>query len=86
MKNENTKIIKYIGERIRAYRTDINMSRDKAAELLGISKRTLASYERGEREVTMPMLIKMAEIYRTTYTKLTNYENILDDMGNLIIG
>ncbi len=86
MKEENKLILKYVGERLRSFRTARDISRESAAEQLGISKRTLASYERGEREITVPTIIKLAEIYRTTYTDLTNYENILDEMGNLAIG
>ncbi len=85
MKDENKIILKYLGERICAFRTERNISREDAARMTGVSKRTLASYERGEREVTMDFLIKLAGVYKTTYTNLTNYENILDGMGKLAI-
>ena len=85
MKEKNALMLKYIGERIKSFRVERHISRESAAQELGISKRTLASYERGEREITMKTLIKLAEIYNTTYTNLTNYENILDDMGNVIV-
>ena len=86
MKQENAIIRKYLGDRIHSFRVELSISRESVAEKLGISKRTLASYERGEREITMQRLIELAKLYNTTYTNLTNYENILDDMGHLAIG
>ena len=86
MKEENAIIRKYLGDRIHSFRVERSISRDSVAEKLGISTRTLASYERGEREISMEKLIELAKIYCTTYTNLTNYENILDDMGYLAVG
>ncbi len=81
MKEENKLILKYIGERLRMFRQERSLSREAAADLLGVTKRTVASYERGEREMTMDMAIRMAHTYDTTYTNLTDYKNVLDGIG-----
>lgn len=57
------------------FREDAGYSRKEAAERIGISARTLASYERGEREISMDTAIRMAMAYGTTFTKLTDYKN-----------
>lgn len=74
MKRDNVDLLKEIGFRMRRCREDNCYSREMAAELLGMTARTLAAYERGEREITMNTIIKMAEIYRTTVGKLIDYD------------
>ena len=53
MKEENAIIRKYLGDRMHSFRVELSISRENVAEKLGISKRTLASFERGEREIKM---------------------------------
>ena len=75
----DNELLKYIGVRFRDFREKAGYSRNDAAVLIGVTPRTLASYERGEREVSMETTIKMAEVYRTTFTTLTDYKNVLND-------
>lgn len=78
-KNERKKrILKYVGSRFRAFREECGMSREEVAKQIGVSSRTLASYERGEREINMDNVMKLALVYRTTVTKLTDYKNVIN--------
>ena len=81
MKKDNRVLLKYIGERLQTFREERGISRDMAADMIGITPRTLASYERGEREITMDCVEKMALVYKTTFTNLTNYKNVLDEIA-----
>lgn len=78
---DKEKIITYIGERCRYFRRHQGITIPEAADCLGVSTRTIEAYERGEREMTTDTAIRLAEIYKTTLTKLTNYRNALDDLG-----
>ena len=78
---DKEKILKYIGERCRRFRRERGLTMAEAAEQADISVRTLEAYELGEREMSTPTAIKLAEIYRTTLTQLTNYRHALDDLG-----
>lgn len=60
-----------------SYRINAGYTREEAAEKLGISARTLASYERGEREINVTRTVKMAELYGTTFHDITDYKNII---------
>ena len=81
MKKDNTILLKYIGNRFQMFREERGMTREMAADIIGITPRTLASYERGEREVTMDCVEKMALAYKTTVTNLTNYKNVLTEIN-----
>lgn len=74
--NERKIILKAEGKRFRSYREQCRLSQEEAAKLLGISSRTLGAYERGEREISFAMTVKMAEIYNTTFAELTAYKSI----------
>lgn len=78
--SDKEKIIKYVGERCRRFRRERGLTAREAAEKAGIALRTLEAYELGEREMSTPMAIRLAEIYHTTLTKLTNYRHALADL------
>lgn len=80
MKKDNTVLLKYFGNRFQTIREESGISRDMAAEMIGISKRTLASYERGEREMNIDTAERMAIAYKTTISKLTDYKNVLNEI------
>ncbi|MBR0366218.1 MAG: helix-turn-helix transcriptional regulator [Clostridia bacterium] len=77
---DKEKIITYIGERCRYFRHRSGVTVREAADCLGVSSRTIEAYERGEREITTAAAIRLAELYKTTLSKLTNYRNALDDL------
>ncbi len=81
MSMENHKLVQYLGKRFREFREDSGMTRQQAARSIGISPRTLAAYERGEREPTAETVIRIAEVYRTNVTRLTNYISAIDESG-----
>lgn len=80
MKRDNTILLKYIGNRLATFREERGITRAVAAEMIGVTPRTLASYERGEREINMGTVQKLAVAYKTTFTNLTNYKNVLNEI------
>lgn len=81
MKKDNTILLKYIGNRFQTFREERGITRIMAADMIGVTPRTLASYERGEREITTDIVEKMAVAYKTTFTNLTNYKNVLNEIN-----
>lgn len=77
MKKDYTDLLRYVGSRFQTFREKTGLSREEAAKEIGISSRTLAAYERGEREINMDTAQKMAVVYKTTLTNLTDYKNLL---------
>lgn len=53
-----------IGERLEQVRRTANASQTDFATSLGISRTTLHNYVRGERDLTVPVLAKLLEIYQ----------------------
>ena len=80
MESSSEYLLKYIGRRFKIHRRLRGFSKESAARSLNISKRTLASYERGEREISLDKTIEMAELYRTTFKNLVDYYNVLEEL------
>nr|PZN02134.1 MAG: XRE family transcriptional regulator [Bacillota bacterium] len=52
---------KAIGQRIRAERKKLNLSREEFAEIIGLSDYYVGQLERGERQMSLPVLVKIAK-------------------------
>ena len=77
MRSYDSEILKTLGQRLKYFREQRNLSRAQVAERIGVTSRTLASYERGEREASGELIIKIADLYGVTFAKLTDYKNIM---------
>lgn len=53
----------YWPKRLKDLREDHDLTREKLAEKLGVSERTLSRYETGETEPTIGVLIELSLIY-----------------------
>ncbi|MBQ7977432.1 MAG: helix-turn-helix transcriptional regulator [Clostridia bacterium] len=54
------------GERLRAERESINLTRNELAKRLNVSVRTISYWENGQRECDFDTLIKLATILETS--------------------
>ncbi len=70
MLDTKEEILEKIGARLRKFRNDNGYNREYVADYLGITERTYASYERGEHDIPMEVMYKLAVMYRVTLTKL----------------
>jgi transcriptional regulator with XRE-family HTH domain len=61
-KLEQTKKLnnKAIGQRMRREREKLDLSREKFAEIIGLSDYYVGQLERGERQMSLPVLVKIA--------------------------
>ena len=57
--------MKYI-KRIRDFREDNDMTQQQVAEYLGMKQSQYSRYERGYRDIPTDVLIKLAELYKTS--------------------
>lgn len=58
--------LKTIGDRVREIRTGMGLIRDDFAELMGVSRNTLARYETDERKPDADFIIKFCEEYEVS--------------------
>lgn len=84
MNIEKQWMLNYLGERFKFFRKEKELSRDEASKLIGVSSRTLAAYERGEREITIDTTEKMAAVYGVTFEQLTDYKYVYKKMKDYI--
>lgn len=56
----------YHYRRLRDIREDNDLVQKEVAAFLGIDQRVYSNYETGKREIPVHLLIKLAELYRTS--------------------
>lgn len=59
-----------LNEKIKYYRKDLNLTQQELADLAGISLRALSNYEKGLREPSMEVLIRIAKALMIPVNKL----------------
>ncbi len=70
----------YIGgldKRLKESRNRANLSRSQVAEQVGITPSTLADYEIGHRQPSLPVLVSLADIYGVATDFLLGRDNIV---------
>lgn len=56
--------LKAIGQRIRGEREKLGLSREEFAEIIGLSDYYVGQLERGERQMSLPVLVKISKHLR----------------------
>ena len=66
-----------IGESLRRFRKNYNISQKKAAEDMGVSRTMYQAYERGDSAPSIVFLINLADVYNVSLDYLTgrNFES-----------
>ena len=65
-------INKLIGRKIHQFRTSKNVSQQKLADYLGISRPTITQIEKGERYLTPEEILKLSEFFNVSPNELIN--------------
>ncbi|MBQ2818890.1 MAG: helix-turn-helix transcriptional regulator [Clostridia bacterium] len=60
--------------RLRDLREDHDLSQQQVADYLGMKQSQYSRYERGHRDIPTDVLIKLAELYKTTTDYLLGIE------------
>lgn len=74
-------MIKDLNKRLQISRINSNLSRKQVAELINVSESLIGLYESGNRQPSLPALIKLASLYKVTTDYLLGCETI--DKNNL---
>ncbi len=65
-----------IGNRIRAYRIDRQMSQDELGKKLNISFQQVQKYEKGTNRISAARLIEIAKMFKTTPHDLLGWDGL----------
>ena len=77
-----------IGTKIKTARVEANLTQEKAAEILGVSRQTVSNWENEKSYPDIVSVIKMSDIYNVSLDKLlkedtaVNGSNYLDYLEN----
>ena len=63
-----------IGTKLKELRLNKNLTQRQVAELVGISKAMISSYELNTREPSLTILMKLASLYRVSVDSLLGLE------------
>jgi len=79
---ETSEVDRFVGERIRLYRSMIGMSQQKLAENLGVTFQQLQKYERGENRIGAGRLLTVATVLGIPITFLLDEEGFSQRHGS----
>lgn len=75
--------IKSIGQRIREERKKFQLSQEKLAEIIGISDYYIGQLERGERQMSLPVMVSMANALHISLDYLIFGDDNLVNIDNI---
>jgi transcriptional regulator with XRE-family HTH domain len=81
-RRETNDVDRFVGDRIRLYRSMIGMSQQKLAESLGVTFQQLQKYERGENRIGAGRLLMVATALGVPITFLLDEEGFSQSQGN----
>ena len=64
----------YFYQRIRDMREDNDLSQEKVAKILGITRQQYQLYESGKREIPLHLFIQLAKFYKVSAAYLAGIE------------
>lgn len=65
---------KVVGRNLRAYRLERGLSQEDFAEVVGVHRTYMGGLERGERNLTLQSLERIAEVLKVEPIKLLGYK------------
>lgn len=74
MLNEN-QVIKILGHNVRIYRDKLKISQEELAHRAGVHRTYLGGVERGERNISLVNIVKIATALRVAPDKLLRKKN-----------
>lgn len=72
-----------LGEKIKSYRENKNMTQNEIADILGVKSATVSKYESGTLEPNIESLKKLAEIFEVSVDELLNDEQDRFDISKI---
>ena len=70
MKKEHSVILRHLGIRIRHYRTEMNLTQELLASRVGIDRTYISGIERGIRNPTITMLVRISRAVGVSVSEL----------------
>ena len=61
---------KALGDTIRAHRTSMGISQEELAELADVHRNYIGKIERGEQNITITNLIRLAEVFKRPLSEM----------------
>lgn len=73
--NDNVKICKKFSRRLKKLKNDRGMTLDEIADILGISRQSVVYYAMGDRLPSIPILIRIANLFGTSVDYMLGVSN-----------
>jgi len=56
----------FISARLKEKREELHLKQDQVAQLMGVNRNAISTYENGTREPSLGMLVRLARLYRVS--------------------
>ena len=56
----------FISTRLKEKREELHLKQDQVAQLVGVNRNAISTYENGTREPSLGMLVRLARLYRVS--------------------
>lgn len=64
-----------LSSRLKELREDLQLRQDQVAQLVGVNKNAISTYENGTREPSLGMVVRLASLYRVSTDYLLGKSN-----------
>lgn len=70
----NTKVLERLGESLKKYRLDANLTQEKLAEIVGIHPTYVGKLESGKNNVSVKMLYKISRALKVKLSDIFDFD------------
>ena len=67
--------VSILSTRLKELRENLHLRQDQVAQLMGVNKNAISTYENGTREPSLGMLVRLASLYRVSTDYLLGKSN-----------
>ncbi len=67
--------VSLLSTRLKELRENLHLRQDQVAQLMGVNKNAISTYENGTREPSLGMLVRLASLYRVSTDYLLGKSN-----------
>ncbi len=84
----------FISARLKEKREELHLKQDQVAQLMGVNRNAISTYENGTREPSLGMVVRLARLYRVstdyllgvTDNRSVDISGLTEQEANLICG
>ena len=74
----------FISARLKEKREELHLKQDQVAQLVGVNRNAISTYENGTREPSLGMMVRLARLYRVSTDYLLTGKEMSNERRRLL--